>query len=388
MNDRYTMVQQYTIYSREVYFILGNGFDIECGLPTSYPEFLDFINVVHLNFDNLLGYHDKQKELLDKYINIRKQNGKTTVFSKWREIPTNFWYRHFKDAQIQKGWIDFENEIAYLIKLFEEEVRKADTVDTKVVYNIQSLFYKYIIQPMSDKYNQVRSNSMAGGPVLESGVSYRKLRDLLLDELNELITAFDMYLQDFVEEKEAQYTNAIKDLFEKLHGYHECRVLSFNYTSTFDRLIKKYAPNIRVEYCHVHGKIGTEGENGNIVLGIDEKYDAKGEINVLLAPFKKYYQRVYKESDSNYTDWLRDIQANKNNNRELYIFGHSIGITDKDILNSFITSPNMSTTVYSYNDKSRAEQIANMTEIIGIDEVVRRTAGKDSTLVFKQQAPK
>ena len=387
MNDTYMTDQQQTVFPREVYFILGNGFDIECGLPTSYPAFLAFIELVYLNNQNILQYYDQKKQLFDEYANIRKNKGKLTVWSKWEKIPGNFWYCHFKNARLQKGWIDFENEISYLVKLFEEEVKKAETIDTKIKCSLQSPFYKYIIQEMSEKNNQIETG-ITNGNYTEMGVSYRQLRDILLDELNELIAAFDNYLQDFVEEKEAQYTEAIKDLFEKLNGYQECRVLTFNYTSTFDRLIKKYAPGIHVEYCHVHGRIGTKGECGNIVLGIDEKYDAKGEINVLLAPFKKYYQRVYKESDSNYADWLRDIEAHADNNRELYIFGHSIGITDKDILNPFITSPKMKTTVYSYNDRARADQIANMTEIIGIDEMVRRNAGKNKTLVFTQQAVK
>lgn len=373
--------------SREVYFILGNGFDIEVGLPTSYPEFLAFIEAVQYYYQGVIDNNTQMKTLFDEYLSVRKSKGKTTDLSKWKNLTLNFWYRHFKKAKIQKGWIDFENEIAYIIKLFEDEVRKTDTVDQIILYSQQSKFYSYIIRPMSDKYETIDPGTTIGGQ-WNSDITYRQLRDILLQELNELISAFDMYLQDFVEEKEVNPTPAILDLLGKLVGFQECRVLTFNYTSTFDRLIQKAAPELHVEYCHVHGRIGMEGKTGNIVLGIDEKYDAKGEVNVLLAPFKKYYQRVYKETDSCYTDWLRDIQANADNDRELYIFGHSIGITDTDILNSFITSPRMRTTVYSYNDKARADQIANMTEIIGIDEMVRRNSGANKTLVFIQQAQK
>lgn len=373
-------------HPREVYFIIGNGFDLEAGLPTSYPDFLAFIEAIQYHFQNIISYNDKQNELLQKYINIRKEKRKSIDLSKWKKTPQNFWYCHFKKARIQKGWIDFENEIAYLIKVFEEEVKKADTVDQPVLFDLHSGFYRFIIKPITEIYEDIR-DSMSGG-YRELNKTYRQLRDLLLNELNELITAFDFYLQDFIEEKEVEPTKAIRELCGKLTGFQECRVLTFNYTSTFARLIKTIAPDVDVDYCHVHGRIGKAGEAGNIVLGIDDKKETNGEISVLLAPFKKYYQRVFKETDSNYTDWLRDIQAHADNNRELYVFGHSIGITDTDILNSFIISPNMKTTVYSYDDKARADQIANMTEIIGSEEVVSRNAGSNKTLVFVQQPRK
>jgi len=364
---------------REVYIIIGNGFDKEAGLKTSYPEFLDFINAVNLHFQNIISYNNKPKELLEEYKRIRKEAGKTIDLSKWEKMPKNFWYQHFKKVSyIQQGWIDFENEISNMIYLVEEEVKKANTIDELIVYDPQSHFYSEIYQPLKN-LNKLDQYMKKGG------VTFREFRDQLLVELNELIDAFDFYLQEFVEINEEKPTEAIMHLFGKLGGYQYCRVLSFNYTNTFKRMITKMHPELHVDYCHVHGKVGDNGGKGNLVLGIDEKYQSEGEISILLAPFKKYYQRVYKRTDSNYADWLHDIEANRNNQRELYIFGHSIGMTDKDILKAFITSDNMRTVVYSYNDKARADQIANMTGIIGIDEMVKQNAGSDRMLEFELQ---
>lgn len=369
---------------REVYIIIGNGFDKEAGLKTSYPEFLKFINAVDLHFKNVISYNEGPKKLLEEYKAIRKERGRIIDLSKWRAIPENFWYQHFKNANIQKGWIDFENEIACVIHLFEEELKSTESVDRLMLCNQRSRFYAEIFRPLEEKA-RFSSNDAPRGGNREFNITYRQFRDKLLDELNELTKAFDYYLQDFVEAKKIKPTDTILDLFDKVEGAQHCRVLSFNYTSTFERLMSMAHSELEVDYCHVHGRVGKDENIGNLVLGIDEKYNSESDVSVLLAPFKKYYQRVYKETDSNYADWLQEANNNSQYSRELYIFGHSIGITDKDILKAFITSPNMKTVVYSHNDKARADQIANMTEIIGINDLVLKNSGSERTLEFKRQ---
>ena len=365
----------------EVYIIIGNGFDKACGLMTTYPEFLDFINAVDLHFQGVISYNDEPKQLLEKYKAIRKEISRTIDLSKWKGIPQNFWYKHFRRVHIRTGWIDFEREIARVIRIVTEEAKKAESLDQLVLCNPNTPFFTEIYDPLMQA-KRIQWKVKEGSR--EMDITYLQLRDLLLNELNEVTNAFDYYLQDYVESKKTNLTGAVTNLFDKLKGAGKCCVLSFNYTTTFEKLLLRYNSGLNVDYCYVHGKVGTEDKPGKLVLGIDEKYESEGEISVAFAPFKKYYQRVYKGTDSNYADWLHGI-TNDGHHRELYIFGHSLGVTDKDILNAFITGHKMKTTVYSHCDKARADHIANMTAIIGIDDMVRRNAGSDRSLEFEMQ---
>ncbi len=84
-------------------------------------------------------------------------------------------------------------------------------------------------------------------------------------------------------------------------------------------------------------------------------------------------------------DWLKSLEKRKIVDRILYIFGHSIGITDKDIIESFVTAKDMKTVVFYYDDEAFANQVSNMTAIIGKNEMINRTGGLNHTLEFREQ---
>ena len=69
----------------------------------------------------------------------------------------------------------------------------------------------------------------------------------------------------------------------------------------------------------------------------------------------------------------------------LYIFGHSLDITDKDILKDLILNDNVYTTVFYCNKDALGQQIANLVQVIGQEELIRRTGGSRKTIEFKLQ---
>ena len=123
--------------------------------------------------------------------------------------------------------------------------------------------------------------------------------------------------------------------------------------------------------------------------------------------FKKYYQRIYKQTGSEYKRWVEiiknqmqeiddkiknqhpvQIPYNKIPNKyrnQLYFFGHSLDITDKDILRDLILNDNVYTTIFYVNKDVMGQQIANLVKVIGQDELIRRTGGSTKTIEFKQQ---
>ena len=74
----------------------------------------------------------------------------------------------------------------------------------------------------------------------------------------------------------------------------------------------------------------------------------------------------------------------------VYIFGHSLDITDQDILKLFICNDNVQTKIYYHRkneeDKSALGKIIkNLVKIMGPDELIRRTGGVHKTIEFIPQ---
>ena len=74
----------------------------------------------------------------------------------------------------------------------------------------------------------------------------------------------------------------------------------------------------------------------------------------------------------------------------LYIYGHSLDVTDSDVLRTLICNNNVQTHIFyhrkSLNDREALKQkVANLTKVIGTEELIRRTGGPDRTIEFIAQ---
>lgn len=100
------------------------------------------------------------------------------------------------------------------------------------------------------------------------------------------------------------------------------------------------------------------------------------------------FEKLSKEYDEQY-----EKMHPKHN---VYIFGHSLDVTDKDILRSLILNDNVYTTIfyckkkrpdgnYDNGKKDRGQKIANLVKVIGQDELIKRTGGSTKTIEFVLQ---
>ena len=212
---------------------------------------------------------------------------------------------------------------------------------------------------------------------------------------------------------------------------NESYILNFNYTHIIQKCyLSRYKNDLIKDMDYIHGEanINNTIKTENIVLGIGEYLpdDEKDKKTDFIA-FKKFYQRIYKGTGSKYKEWLEQIQkkyfsalqnetnfmdmmkaaysrkeqddmwlwymAAQNNNQSkneihnLYIFGHSLDVTDGDILRDLILNDNVHTTIFYYNRDVMGQQIANLVKVIGQDELIRRTGGSTKTIVFEPQKP-
>ena len=110
-------------------------------------------------------------------------------------------------------------------------------------------------------------------------ITYKEIRDRLYNDLNKLIRALEIYLTDYVEKEECNCVlpdiqEIVKENVKGADGEEQikyCKVLSFNYTNTYERLyLDKQQIQNSIDYIHGKAKLFNTVENNNMVLGIDE----------------------------------------------------------------------------------------------------------------------
>lgn len=395
--------------------VIGNGFDLAHDLPTKYTDFLKFTKVIMEVFDKFNSENSEIdwgeiNSLIKKQINQERGNVRNSLYSKeamWKDlIWNNFWIDYFQQNSMyqKENWIDFESEISKVIRSLDADMRSSISGYLNLEDKIQRIRNRFLYKRYLDWF----------------GIkTYRQLRDKLLDDLNKLIRALEIYLCEYVEKID------IASKLTVIENFKVDRVISFNYTNTFSRLYNAEGKIGADQFDYLHGKADIHNtiEANNMVLGIDEYLPKKRRNkDVEFIAFKKFYQRIYKGTGCRYKDWINEIEKENNlymqkirdcemflknkyrltseiadkkvelenlkgnpPRHNLYIFGHSLDITDKDILGDLILNDNVYTTIFYQNKKELGRKIANLVQVIHQDELIKRTGGSTKTIEFELQ---
>lgn len=66
----------------------------------------------------------------------------------------------------------------------------------------------------------------------------------------------------------------------------------------------------------------------------------------------------------------------------VYIFGHSLDVTDKDILSGYVGSESTSVPVYCYDKGTEGELIANTIKLISEEQLLKKANNVPSKLDY------
>ena len=363
--------------------VIGNGFDLAHGLPTRYDDFLNFVEeFIEYKVTNEcnMRFLDYFKSLNETNINLYDQIDGL--------IEDNRWLNYFLTLRENKvllnklTWIDFESEISKVIKTFDEYRKKL--ISEKVFENEQMRIDEHSFDVLH--YILEKKEKIIQIDCLLSLENIRELKEELITDLNRLIRCLEIYLDDYVR----------KNYFDKLQKikFIEAlkidKILTFNYTNTYEHVYGK--SNINFDYIHGKADIKHNLNSCNLVLGIDE-YLGENEknSNIEFIQFKKFFQRIYKGTGCLYKDWIKFYTEQKGKTPKiphelnLYFIGHSLDVTDKDILKELILFDEANTTIYYHNQEALGRMIANLVKVIGEDELIRRTGGSNACIKFVQQ---
>lgn len=369
--------------------VVGNGFDIAHGLPTTYGDFLMFTKALETALH--IREWGKESGFNRDIESLIEENKKLESYPKgevWKGlIEDNIWLEFFYEWQnnMDENWIDFENVILQVIRSIELDIVEDIS---ELITGLSAPFFDMNFNPRGGgdfRYlARINKEKNAKGNMKkyvkeEEYVTFKDLRNLLLTDLHRLISAFELYLTEYVN------AGCISLLSPDIRSisYNIDAVLSFNYTKTYAKL---YDEGGEIDYDFIHGEVRGEGETvddimdaNNMVLGIDEYLpDDERNKKVDFIEFKKFYQRIHKETGCKYKNWMEEID-------EVYIFGHSLDTTDGDTLRDLILNDYVDVTIFYVDKKRYGQQIANLVKVIGQEELIRRTGGSWKNITFKKQ---
>lgn len=394
-------------------FVVGNGLDLQCGLETTYENFLKYVfsqKKSELSIDteeiDLSIVADRFENRFDFYRTNWFEYSEKEVYS-----FVNIWYQIFLHEKMleNRNWSNVESMIAHYLK------------EEHLIYNIASVIkYKKRKIVSLGKQTVYRAPSMQGSQTnfiaklayvlvkkdltllqLSETESYQKIQeiydnvveyevediqsivaDVLLHELNELEYDFQCFLRYRLSET-PNYDEKInillrrmvdpeKDMFTAVPiPYH---LLSFNYSSLWSQMFRpKFFP---VKFLDVHGKIpDNEGLRfSNIIFGVDHSLFQASELEYRFTKTYrtlKSYTQGFEKIGEGRDIYTKDIQTIK-------FYGHSLAEADYAYFQQLFdyydlySNPNLSLIFfYSIYDKSKSHEIEHE-QIMAISQLIEK----------------
>ena len=364
--------------------VLGNGFDIAHNLNTQYQDFLNAVG--HTYYLLSLEKPERDNKWKDckecEYCNLPNalicnldvwvQDKKKDTIKEFHKYWNNFWFQYFH-IKPAGTWIDFEKDIKYVCMKIEKALYNRGEI--KNINDVVDLDTEFAGFSSYIKNKEVRT--------------YKQLIDLLYKDLYDLVNSFDIYISHFINKEECA------GISRDIVALSIDKVISFNYSNTYRRLYGYYKD---LEYDYIHGKAGGQYINkvfSNLVLGYDENENSINEkLVTIFVPFKKYYQRVLMETGNQYAKWVKEMQndlakeENQNNPQiihNVYFFGHSMDITDKDIIKALIINKNVNTTIYYHSSDVKMKIVKNLIHVLEYSNFLEYTQSGNIKFVFQDR---
>ncbi|MEE0836841.1 AbiH family protein [Ruminococcus sp.] len=370
--------------------IIGNGFDLAHKLPTKYTDFLDFLENVRILKEempqNLEQLSDKIDENLRQYlfnsnssrldINSKHQNYITEMYELSKD---NLWITWFNQERklnktLGKYWIDFEAEISKVIQKIESTLLELSPIE-ECIDNYNELRFELNKYPIFNLFiNKIYDIDKS------DEINMERITEKLHNDLNKLIRCFEIYLEDFVKNID------ISQLSLDIYNLNVDKILTFNYTNTYQKL---YYTDVDCDHIHGKADINNNIESDNMVLDIDDYLNEDEKFtNTNFIEFKKYYQRLIKGTNCDYKKWIDEINQTKSfTKHNVYIFGHSLASTDRDVLLDFIENEKTIITIYYNNSNQYSDQICNLVHLIGPDKLNEWVHQAKPKIKFVKQQP-
>ncbi|MCL2414960.1 MAG: SUMF1/EgtB/PvdO family nonheme iron enzyme [Bacteroidales bacterium] len=301
--------------------LIGNGFDLAHGLATRYGDFINkFWKDQVLEAMEFKDWKVENGNFVfeNKFFELRRKE-----YKKYTDIATlkqdisyykNSFLERIEKARVITNWVDLE-------ELYYRELLSC----LKIEKENNDVFVVSLIKKLNEDFESIRANFE---DYLKTNVVNEITKDKKIDEIDKHIW------------KELKNGTQTKNDF-----IGKVLFLNFNYTATEKLYTKKNSSNSDVdaeidtrrnEVIHIHGVIEQKGVKDDeirpMIFGYGDELavDFKDIENTNRNEFLENAKSIkYLETD-NYDRLLDFIKADY----EVFIFGHSCGLSDRTLLNT------------------------------------------------------
>lgn len=352
--------------------ILGNGFDLHCGLKSSYKDFF-------------------QSTILDTIggrFGLQQMKAGVTGF--WETLLFGY---YIKFGKFNYNWCDIETIIkntllaigshgkGFAFDALDSLKRGEDPNDTvkSISGTIEQFLYTNCVSIYHDilygykTYSDDEVYSLLINRILQELHKFERrfckyLKDNIVNPTNEkeyntqyIVNAMNLLknltgftdiqyetIDDIIERQEESYYKQLSStiyqpdwrekhiLSQEFSNLHSVNILSFNYTALFD-ILGVQSPCL---YNNVHGKLCMNkcAENcstSNIIFGIDDTIVQSQDENFEIHKFSKTYRKML------YANAETRVLPTKDNSLEIKFYGHSLSEADYSYFQSIFDYYNL-----------------------------------------------
>ena len=284
--------------------VIGNGFDVDHDLPTSYYNFMNFCNKVLNKYDSPTYVELKDLTMIQLSYMEELETNEELRNKIIALLKDNCLFRHF-NKQIEKSgtdWIDLETEIKSVIYEFR-------TVEQEFYNSNQTRYNATAEHRIHDLIESLGLTHIDSGKLNE--VSLAEIHSILCKALDDFSLVLETYIAHFIN------NTPIQGVSPNIVDFDANKIITFNYSNTYQRVYGGVHWNEQVDY--VHGcAIENYMEKPNIILGITSPVNDSENASSYVE-FEKYFQRITKKTGSDYKKWLQD---NTKEDEEILKFEH------------------------------------------------------------------
>lgn len=342
--------------------IIGNGFDLAHGLKTKYEDFINWyfdewvhkLKVCHKHreSDELCEYVSKNNHwhnvLYENYNIITKQpDGKGLIYA----IKDNPYFDYKQSRFLERitkcieknNWVDIEKEYYNLLSL---DFESSDNESIAKLNNELAFLKSQLIAYLNSIEKEFINDSIVKGsikakmlePINPRDISVRAkikvdaFKHSRLMQYND--TQWNILLNKYGYKEPFDIINAKhKSYYKEIYLPNSILLLNFNYTRTADL----YLPNEEIfKVNHIHGDLS---DKSNIIFGYGDELDDNYK-NILKQDNNEYLKNIKSINYLNSTNYREMLSYIESSPYQIYIMGHSCGLSDKTLLNTLFEHDN------------------------------------------------
>lgn len=380
--------------------ILGNGFDLQCGLKSSYKDFFRqaILDTTTINFgvkkmqagvsgfwENLLlgyfiQYGDKDYKWCDieaiiknTLLSINNDGFKSAFICVYNKRDPIEAARHIDD-EIKRYIFRYCAVTLYSISTQMKDFSEREMLSLLMrnllqeLNNFERRFCNYIKDNIVNprKENELNTNYIINAVnLLEkiTGFSNRNF-DTIENIVHKEFKEFEEIISPYQKSRTIKEANVLSKEFSNLKHTH---ILSFNYTNIFD-ILEVESPCL---YSNVHGKLCNSRCDesctlSNIIFGIDDNIIQSQSKDTELHLFSKTYRKMFNTNTP-----TSILPPNNDNPITLKFYGHSLSEADYSYFQSIFdyynlySNSNISLNFYYSEGYEQTDAIYRLINIYG-----------------------